>query len=236
MGLITEFETAPDIGEGESIMNISEFSQKGQDLIKMYETMATEGYDRTDQTRVDNAFSDFELRPFRAQIRSLFEQHAISSILDYGCGGSDWSVAGFDDASNQSAVEYFNLRNAYRYEPARDIDERQVVDCVVSFDVLEHIFIADVPSVLRDMFSCASKLLVLNIACYPAAAMLPNGENAHVTVRHPFWWRGMVDSISVEYPATTVYLICSTAWRECNAFPEWSADMWQESPTYVVEM
>ena len=162
-------------------MSIPKFSKKGQELIKMYEKMARDGYDRVGRQRVDDAFSDFELRPYREKILPVFNDYSISSVLDYGCGGSDWRSYGFDDESNQSAIEYFKLQNAYRYEPARDIDERQRVDCVISFDVLEHIFISDVPSVLRDMFLYASKLMVLNVACYPAAAKLPNGENAHIS-------------------------------------------------------
>lgn len=162
------------------------FSVKGQKLINMYEKMANEGYDRVDETRIENAFSDFELRPYRKLIRTELENYSISSILDYGCGGSNWFISGFDELSNQSAVEYFKLKEAYSYEPAREIDERQPVDCVISFDVLEHIFISDVPLVLRDMFSYASKMIILNVACYPAAAKLPNGENAHITVREPF--------------------------------------------------
>ena len=216
-------------------MSAPRFSKKGQELIKMYEKMAKEGYDRVDQQRVDVAFSDFELRPYRAQILSLFNDNAISTVLDYGCGGSDWRSSGFDEASGHSAIEYFKLQNAYRYEPARDLDERQSVDCVISFDVLEHIFISDVPAVLRDMFSHAKKLIVLNAACYPAAAKLPNGENAHITVRPPLWWKGMVDSISAEYPTISVCLICSTGWRKSSAFPVWNANMWQEGDCYVVE-
>jgi len=117
-------------------MSNLKFSKKGQELIKMYEEMAREGYDREDQQRVDVVFSDFELRAYRPQILSLFNDHSISTVLDYGCGGSDWQVSGFDDASGQSAVEYFKLQNAYRFEPAKYLDERQRVDCVVSFDVL----------------------------------------------------------------------------------------------------
>jgi hypothetical protein len=209
-------------------------SKKGQELIKLYEQMVREGYERTDQIKVDNAFNDFELRAYRLQIRSIFNENTISTVLDYGCGGSDWRINGFDDTTGQSAIEYFKLKNAYRYEPARNLDERQPVDCVISFDVLEHIFISDVPSVLRDMFSYATKLIVINIACYPAAAKLPNGENAHITVRHPIWWKGMVDSIAVEYPKVIIYLICSTAWRNGNAFPPWSGNAWLESSSFVI--
>jgi hypothetical protein len=215
-------------------MSALKFSKKGQELIKLYEQMVREGYDRMDQQRVNDAFSDFELRAYRPEILSMFKSHSISTVLDYGCGGSDWRASGFDDVSGHSAIEYFKLQNAYRYEPARDIDERQRVDCVISFDVLEHIFISDVPSVLRDMFSYATKLIVLNVACYPAAAKLPNGENAHITVRHPLWWKGMIDSISIEYPAVSVFLVCSSGWRMSNAFPVWNANSWQESSSFVV--
>jgi len=211
------------------------FSKKGLELIEMYDAMAKEGYDRVDEQRIEVAFSDFELRPYRSQIRSILNEHSISTVLDYGCGGSDWSAKGFDDESNNSAVEYFRLENAFRYEPARDLDERQKVDCVVSFDVLEHIFISDVPAVLRDMFSYASKAIVLNAACYSAAAKLPNGENAHITVRPPAWWKGMVDSIAVEYPDIAIYLFCSPGWRNSSVFPMWSANMWQESRSFVVD-
>jgi hypothetical protein len=217
-------------------MNNPISSKKGQELIKLYEQMAREGYERIDQVKVENAFSDFELRSYKQHIRSIFNEYGICTVLDYGCGGSDWLSAGFDEETGQSAMEYFKLRNAYRYEPARDVDERQTVDCVISFDVLEHIFVSDVPSVLRDMFSYATKLIAFNVACYPAAAMLPNGENAHITVRHPVWWKGMIDSIAVEYPDVVIYLICSTEWRNSKAFPLWSGKTWLESSSFVTNV
>ena len=211
------------------------FSNKGEQLLKLYEHMAQEGYDCTDGAVVEasDVFRNFELRHYRQQLKQVFKSNSISTVLDYGCGGSDWTIPDFDE-SGQSATDYFELEKVYRYEPARNLDERQKVDCVVSFDVLEHIFISDVPSVIRDMFSLAENLLVLNVACYAAAAKLPNGENAHVTVRNPAWWKGLVDGISIEYPKTSVLLICSVGWRNSSAGPIWKADEWQNSTTFVV--
>lgn len=211
------------------------FSKKGRELINMYEQMASKGYERQDNTKVTNAFSDFELRPYRDQVKSVFNDFNVKSTLDYGCGGSDWGVKGFDPETNKSAQDFFGLDDSYHYEPARGIDQRQGVDCVVSFDVLEHVFISDVPAVLRDMFQYANKLLVLNIACYPAAAKLPNGENAHITVRPEIWWKGMVDSISVEFPDVSILLICSSGWRKSNAFKLWKAQDWQNQEKFVVD-
>lgn len=209
------------------------FSGKGQALLGMYEAMARDGYRRADDVQVTDAFADFELRAYRQQVLPVLQHFGVRTLLDYGCGGSDWHVPGFDKHSGQSAVDYFGLSAALRYEPARGIDERRRVDCVLSFDVLEHVFVSDVPAVLRDMFSHAGRLLVLNVACYPAAARLPNGENAHVTVREPSWWKGMVDAVAVEFPDTSICLITSTAWRQSTAFPVWSAAGWQASPAFV---
>jgi len=209
------------------------FSRKGLALLGMYEAMARDGYRRADDVQVTDAFADFELRAYRQQVLPVLQHFGVRTLLDYGCGGSDWHAAGFDKHSGQSAAEYFGLSEALRYEPARGIDERRRVDCVLSFDVLEHVFVSDVPAVLRDMFSHAGRLLVLNVACYPAAARLPNGENAHVTVRDPQWWKGMLDAVAVEFPETSICLITSTAWRQSSAFPVWSAGGWQASPAFV---
>jgi len=217
-------------------MTVPQLSQKGQDLITLYEQMAREGFDRTNNKRVESeeAYSRFNLRDYKDLVAKTFSNHPISTVLDYGCGGSDWQADGFDEATNNTAVKFFGLSHAYRYEPARDIDERQPVDAVISFDVLEHIFIADVPNILRDMFSYADKLLFLNVACYKALALLPNGENAHITARPPAWWKGMVDSISIEYPEVSVCLLCSTEYRKSKVYPVWSAKKWAEQDAFVV--
>ncbi|MBT4795750.1 MAG: hypothetical protein HON83_04910 [Candidatus Marinimicrobia bacterium] len=209
-------------------------SSKGKQLVKLYEEMAEDGYERTDSSYVKEAFSDFELRAYRKSVQDVFEKYSVSTVLDYGCGGSDWKAPNFDD-SGESAIEYFQLEKLYRYEPARDIDERQVAQCVISFDVLEHIFVSDIPNVLRDMFSYAKDLLVLNVACYPAAAKLPNGENAHITVRDPMWWKGVVDGIAVEYPEVSIWLICSVGWRKSDSFDIWSGAMWQKDEKFVID-
>ena len=198
-----------------------DLSPKGQRLIGMYREMAQHGYRRTDGGVVETAYASFELKKFRKQVQPFFRENKLSSVLDYGCGGCDWTAPGFGE-NDVSAQAYFGLETVYRYEPARGIDERQMADGVVSFDVLEHVFISDVPKTIREIFSFARKAVVLNVACYKAAALLPNGENAHVTVREPAWWKGMVDCISVDHPGVNVFLICSTAYREAVVFPVFS--------------
>ena len=212
-------------------------SKKGQELINLYTNMVETGVDRTDGQRnhKGKVFSEFGARYYRVNLKRDFDLHKIKSTLDYGCGASDWMLDGFEPETNVSAKEYFGLEECYRYEPARDIDERQKVDCVISFDVLEHIFVADVSNVIDEIFSYATKLVVLNIACYEAAALLPNGENAHITVRNPHWWKAQVDQIALSYPDISVLLIASTGYLQAEAFPIYKANDWLNGSTFTTK-
>ena len=212
--------------------NNPEFSPKGQQLLDLYNQMANSGLTTRSGQKVESAYNDFELVKFKNAVLEQFANYGVKSVLDYGCGGSDWE--NHNIFNGQSAKEYFNLDRIHRYEPARDIDERTIADAVVCFDVMEHIFISDVPNVLRDILSYSSTLAVINVACYGAEALLPNGENAHITLRPPHWWKGMVDAVSIEFPHVSVFLLCSTAFSEVDAFPVFCDAVRQADPCFEV--
>ncbi len=69
-------------------------------------------------------------------------------------------------------------------------------DGVISTDVLEHCPEEDLAWILEEIFGYATRFVYLNVACYPARKTLPNGENAHATVRPPDWWRDKVAAAS----------------------------------------
>lgn len=161
-------------------------TSQGVQLIEQYKIMARDGFLRSDGSRVppDKAYNSFQLKKFRHVCKPYFTKHGISTVLDYGGGGSDWDAKDFDEAG-QSAKQFFGVKKTVKFEPARGLNEKSTSDAVVCIDVLEHVFIADITSMLNELFSLASKLLVINVACYKAAALLPNGENAHITIRSP---------------------------------------------------
>ena len=147
----------------QAIKNKPNFSSKGQQLLNLYSQMANNGYMTSSGHKIEAAYNDFELVKFKQAASEQFGNYEIKSVLEYGCGGSDWENQHI--FSGQSAKKYFSLDHIYRYEPARGIDEGAMADAVVCFDVMEHIFISDVPNVLRDVLSYASTLAVINVAC-----------------------------------------------------------------------
>lgn len=161
-------------------------SKKGNELLDMYKKMVNEGY-KNDL---------FNIKNFKEFLYKAFAEHNIKTLLDYGSGISDWKNNNFIKNKNISAIEYFDLDNVFHFEPTIANSQKESADCVLCFDVLEHIFISDLINVVNDLYYHASKLIILQVACYEAKAKLPNGENAHVTIRSPIWWKGFIDALS----------------------------------------
>jgi hypothetical protein len=77
---------------------------------------------------------------------------------------------------------------------------QQKFDGVISTDVLEHCPEEDLPWILDEIFGYAAAFVYLNVACFAARKTLPNGENAHVTVRPGEWWHERVSSAAALHP------------------------------------
>ena len=173
-------------------------SHQYNELINYYKQMAKNGYSRVDGTYVKKVYSDAEPHKFAEQIKKIVEYFDAKNGLDYGSGGSDLNETKL--TNGVKFIDYIGLQKIQSFEPARNKKKKVKCDIVLCFDVLEHIFINDVPWVLNDLFEHATKCIVINVACYNAAALLPNGENAHITVRPPSWWLGQIECISCLHP------------------------------------
>ena len=198
--------------------------------------MAAKGIDMVDGTRKETVYNDFQLKKFRHICKYQMSNEKIKTVLDYGGGGSDWDAPGFEPKTKQSAKQFFHIDRVHTFEPARGLMEKKKADCVVCMDVLEHIFIEDIPTVVNELFSLSKKLLIINVACYKAAALLPNGENAHITVRSADWWRGVFDAISSNYKDVEVFLICSNTFTSGVIFKSFKFSDWTLTEGYTTNI
>tara|TARA_B110000093_G_scaffold177873_1_gene215541 strand:+ start:483 stop:1166 length:684 start_codon:yes stop_codon:yes gene_type:complete len=218
-------------------MSNLKLSTHGEKLIKLYEKMVIEGFQRNDGIKIaaKNVYNSFQLQKFRHVCKEQFINNKIDTVLDYGGGGSDWNVPNFEPTNGESAKNFFEIKKVTTFEPARNLMAKKKSDCVVCMDVLEHVFLADVANIVDELFSLTNKLLVVNVACYKAAALLPNGENAHITVRNPDWWKGVFDTISVHFPLIKVVLICSTQFDKGVMYETFNSKDWNSSETFSIE-
>jgi hypothetical protein len=141
-------------------------------------------------------FEGSSLIPHISQIRDLAITCGAKTMLDYGSGkGAAYFVPGFyKDPTGRfsTAAEALGDLTVTCYDPA--IPEFSalpdaVFDGVVCTDVMEHLAEEDVPWVLNEIFAKAKLFVFMTIAAFPAKKSLPDGRNAHSTVRPLGWWK-----------------------------------------------
>lgn len=102
-------------------------------------------------------------------------------VLDYGCGKG---------ALIEGLAELFPEITFYGYDPAmpgKDVLPTEKADLVLNTDVLEHIPEDEVPGIVENI-ARISQTVYFNLHHAPANTILPNGENAHCTIKPPMWY------------------------------------------------
>ena len=51
----------------------------------------------------------------------------IETVLDYGGGGSDWDAPNFEPSTNESAKQFFKVKDVCTYEPSRNLLEKEKI-------------------------------------------------------------------------------------------------------------
>ena len=181
-------------------------SENYKQHIAYYQSMHTQGYSRNingqDQfTSAQDSFPGDALGKFLQPIQQIIEVTGAKSVLDYGSGkGQKYHQNNIEINGEhfQDIQNYWKIDSIKLYEPALqqyNALPADKVDGVISTDVLEHIPEEDIPWVIEEMFEVSKNFVFASIACFDALAILPNGKNAHCTVKHPQWWAGIFQFI-----------------------------------------
>jgi hypothetical protein len=169
-------------------------SPRYQELGRIYRDVHEQGLPE-EGIAADQLFSGKSLWDHIPRVRKLIEATAARSILDYGSGkGMLYAARNIEGLASDpvpSVQAYWGVETIRCFDPG--VPEFSAAptgkyDGVVCTDVLEHIPEEDAGWFLGELFRFADRFVYANIASFPAAKTLPNGWNAHVTVKPPSWW------------------------------------------------
>jgi FkbM family methyltransferase len=167
-------------------------SPRYRQLTELYMRMHLQG---------EQMFAGNSLLPHVPRIKRLIDATGAKTILDYGAGkGLQYRPQKIVVDGRQVAdgiAEYWDVDEVRCYDPGYAPHNRlpeEQFDGVVCTDVLEHCPEEDLPWILEEIFGYARSFVYLNVACFPARKTLPNGENAHATVRPAQWWRELISA------------------------------------------
>jgi hypothetical protein len=175
-------------------------------LVAMYRHMHEHGSDESGLSS-SATFAGTSLTPHIKRVKALIERTGASSILDYGCGKGalylPHPLAIKGEGTYDGVVDYWDVASVACYDPAYEPFStlpKEQFDGVVCTDVMEHCPEEDLPWIVGEIFSYARRFVYVNVACFPAMKSLPNGENAHCTLRPPEWWAGLYRETARRYP------------------------------------
>lgn len=106
------------------------------------------------------------------------------TIMDYGCA----TGKAYKD---NKLHEKWKVEFPYLYDPyVKEYNKRpnKTFNAVICCDVLEHIPEDDVHDVLVDLMTFAEDMVYATISTKEANKALPDGRNAHLTVKPHEWW------------------------------------------------
>lgn len=187
-----------------------------REMVKMYEIMHAEGDNEANKSAA-NTFPGKMLLEHAPFIRDMIKKTEAKTIMDYGAGkGIGYTARDIklDTGERAESIQsYWGVEDVRCYDPGYEPFSARPetrYDGVISTDVLEHITQSDVPWVIEDMFALANKFVYGNIACFPAVKNLPNGKNAHCTVKSVDWWAGVVHSVAMRHTNISYRCVMST--------------------------
>jgi hypothetical protein len=175
-------------------------------LVALYRQMHIEG-EPTLGMSSERTFAGSSLWRHVAEIKTLIDETGARSLLDYGAGKGQqyaWRDVELPDGARvESLISYWGVSDVAKYDPGYEPFARLprgIFDGVICTDVLEHCPAEDVPWIVEEIFAFAGRFVYANIASFQAIKTLPNGENAHCTIRSPDWWHGLLHAIACRHP------------------------------------
>jgi len=181
-----------------------------------YKNMHLNGYNLVDgrKRNAKDAYDGKSTLAYAPIIKKIIKNEKIENMIDYGCGKGKFYSNGFN-LSNKFIPPLRQYWDIYikLYDPCykkySEFNKDETFDLTISIDVLEHIPDTDIEWILDRFFSISKKFIFINVACYEAIALLPDGKNAHINVQTPSWWSNKIEKIIKTKKEIKLICICT---------------------------
>jgi hypothetical protein len=197
-------------------------SPRYRELIGLYRQMHETG-DRARATPPEQTFPGYSLLQQAARVKQLLDHYESSSVLDYGSGKArqyePMELKLSDGRSFPDIPSFWGMASLVCYDPAYPPLSRlpsEQFDGVICTDVLEHCPEEDMSWIVDEIFGFARKFVFAIVACHPAVKCLPNGENAHCTIKPIVWWKALLDEVAGRFSHVRYHIVFRTVGKDAE--------------------
>ena len=184
--------------------------------LNYYKDMHKYGYHLIDGRKRDSkdAYDGKSTLAFAPIIKEIIKKENINNMIDYGCGKGNFYSKSFDLKGKliPPLRKFWDIEiKLYDpcYEKYSKFEKDETFDLLICIDVLEHIPETDIEWILDRFFKISKKYIFINVACYEAIALLPDGENAHINIQKPIWWSNKLEKFQRNNKEMKVICICT---------------------------
>ena len=205
----------PDVVAGRNLpvkFSRSNPSPRFTELTQLYMELHQWG-DQLNQIPAEETFDGRSLMPHVLAVGQAVEEFQLKTLLDYGCGKATLydraELETPDGKTLRGLKEIWGVNEVTLYDPGYEPYSQLpsgTFNGVICSDVLEHCPEEDIDWIIDELFAFANKFLFCTIACYPAKKVLPNGENAHITLQKPGWWIDKIQDAAAKRSVVNYHL------------------------------
>ena len=184
--------------------------------LNYYKDMHKNGYHLIDGRKRDakNAYDGKSTLAFAPIIKKIITYENINSMIDYGCGKGNFYRNAFnlEDKLIPPLRKFWDI-DIKLYDPCYEkyskFTKDETFDLTICIDVLEHVPETDIEWILERFSKISKKFIFINVACYEAIALLPNGKNAHINIQKPNWWSNKIEKLIKNQKDVKIICICT---------------------------
>ena len=184
--------------------------------LNYYKDMHKNGYHLIDGRKRDakNAYDGKSTLAFAPIIKKIITYENINNMIDYGCGKGNFYRNDFNLGNKKipALSKFWNI-DIKLYDPCYEkyskFTKDETFDLTICIDVLEHIPETDIEWILERFLKISKKFIFINVACYEAIALLPDGKNAHINIQKPKWWSNKIENLLGNQKEVKVICICT---------------------------
>ncbi len=150
-----------------------------------------------------NVFGGMTLAKFSEPVCKSLKAFQIKTVLDFGAGkGVSWE--------KDPALAALDVKVTL-YDPGvpeHDVLHDGPFDAVLAFDVLEHVPEDEIAETLKDIFSRATKLVLMSFCPRGSKKKLPStGQDVHVSQHDREWWERRISAANLSHGGPTVWFL-----------------------------
>lgn len=127
----------------------------------------------------------------KGYINNMVTNYNCKTVFDYGCGKGYQYFNGNIHSDWGCSVTLFDIG-----VPELSNKPNKKFDIVISTDVLEHCETIDIPDILKEINDYATNCVLVSISVREAQKTLPDGRNAHLTVKPKEWWMEQINKVA----------------------------------------